>query len=152
MLCPYCGEAFDEEYYYQRHVPCPHEAGDRKHDPVVQARNEAIITYGGEVKLVVRTSDRKKTPTKVAVRPMTEAEVRALKQYDRVAFLSQRDGRLAELRITSVKTWKTRPDVHFGVARGLKDRAKLDLQEALAMMVVIVDEHPEIPTTAAGKP
>lgn len=31
VLCPYCGDRFDEEYYYEQHVPCPSSKDDGRH-------------------------------------------------------------------------------------------------------------------------
>jgi hypothetical protein len=63
-------------------------------------------------------SDRRTYPAKRSYRYLTVAEVKALQPGSRVKVLDQ-NGRVAEVKITSIKTWKTRPDVQIGWKFGM---------------------------------
>jgi hypothetical protein len=58
------------------------------------------------------------TCVEVTYQRLTLDEVKALCQGQRVDFLS-RQGTIKQVTITSVKTWKTRADVHVGLKYGL---------------------------------
>lgn len=60
--------------------------------------------------------DKSKNPEVKEYRLLTLAECKALHGH---ALVLDRNGRVARVAITSVKTWKTRPDVRIGWKFGL---------------------------------
>ena len=67
-------------------------------------------------------------------RPVTEAEVRAIRNGDKVLY--HLNGRTHNLTITSIKTWKTRHDVEIRVKYGLTEFFAMTLKEAMEYLVV----------------
>jgi len=53
-------------------------------------------------------SDKRKNPAMVTVQYLTFEEVKALKNHAQVL---DRHCKVAEVKITSIKTWKTRPNI-----------------------------------------
>jgi hypothetical protein len=77
--------------------------------------------------------DRSKTPRKLTLRYLTLAEVKALSGH---ADIIANDGRVRRVKITSVKTWKTRPDdVLVGVKYGLYEYASFSAAESVTRFV-----------------
>jgi len=67
--------------------------------------------------------DRHANPEKKCYRFLTLNECKALDSGNHAQILDQ-FGRVAEVKITSVKTWKTRPDVQIGWKFGLYEYGK----------------------------
>jgi hypothetical protein len=59
--------------------------------------------------------DRKKTPDKYTFTPVSVSDIRSGQTY----YTPDDAGRMATVKITSVKTWKTRPDVEVHWKYGL---------------------------------
>jgi len=86
--------------------------------------------------IVHAQGDRKKTPTPIAVRAMTEAEVRAIPSGGHVDALLN-SGRLGTVKVTSFRTWKRDPArVEIGIKYGMYEFATFSLPEAMARFVV----------------
>jgi hypothetical protein len=85
--------------------------------------------------------NRNKKPRLVTVRPMTEAEIRALAAGSSVHFVSMR----GELRIAKVngrvRTWKRDSSrVEVPLKYGMYEHATLSLMEAMLTLVVVTGE------------
>ncbi len=84
--------------------------------------------------LMVRTlaigGQRRKDPVVSQFRMATEPEIRAMSHGSRQFFIAN-DGCARMVTITSVKTWKTRPDVSVGIKYGMYGYARWDLPEAM---------------------
>jgi hypothetical protein len=97
-------------------------------------RNEAIVA--GQVMRLPKYNDKRKTPETMLFRPMTEAEVRALRPNQWVSLLSISRLVYFEARVTSVKTWKTRESIEVKCVFGLKEFFTLNREAALARLLV----------------
>lgn len=101
---------------------------------------EAMVQ--GRVLYFAEMSDRKKHPTLYPYRRMTEEEVRGLVQGERYPFTQDHIARVQYVKITSIKTWKRKPDVLVGVKHGLRDTVKWTLDEAMKYLLVPLFEGP----------
>lgn len=72
----------------------------------------------------------------LTVRYMTPSELKALSGH---AHIIANDGTVRNVKVTSVKVWKTRPnDVEIGVKYGMYEYAKFTMVEALTRFVVVL--------------
>lgn len=72
----------------------------------------------------------------LTVRYMTPSELKALSGHARII---ANDGTVRNVKVTSVKVWKTRPnDVEIGVKYGMYEYAKFTMVEALTRFVVVL--------------
>ena len=87
--------------------------------------------------LVRHRSDKRKNPTMIEVRPMTETEIRALRYGDNPSIILN-DGTLAECKVNgAVRTWKRNPSrIEVPIKYGMYVYATFDLSEALRRFVV----------------
>lgn len=67
---------------------------------------------------VYARSDRKKKPTPIDVDYLSMEEIKSLHSGDSIHILDQND-RLAQVKITSIKTWKRKPDIEIHVKFGM---------------------------------
>ena len=108
------------------------------------------------MKTTIMRSDKRKNPEQVEYEVLTFAECKSLHGH---ACILDRQGKIANVKITSVKTWKTRPDeieVHckFGlyeyfVVTVTAERPNTELVRIVEKqeepVVVVIEENPECP-------
>lgn len=83
---------------------------------------------------VYARSDRKKNPTPIDVDYLSMEEIKSLHSGDTIHILDQND-RLARVKITSIKTWKRKPDIEIHVKYGLYEYFTIN----------VIDASPDMP-------
>jgi hypothetical protein len=94
----------------------------------------------------IMRGDRRKNPEKVFYRVLSFDECKALTGH---SYILDKHGHIARVNITSVKTWKTRPDVEIHCKFGMYEffTIRLDASNPVnTELVEIVDTPTEEPT------
>jgi hypothetical protein len=92
----------------------------------------------------IMRGDRRKNPEKVFYRVLSFDECKALTGH---SYILDKHGHIARVKITSVKTWKTRPDVEIHCKFGMYEFfvIRIDSHSPNTELVAIVDAPTEEP-------
>lgn len=86
-----------------------------------------------ETMMLASGYDKRKFPEMLPYRNMTREEI--LRTHGKTVQMISLNGTVRNVKVTSIKTWKTRPDVEIGCKYGMYEFFTLSLTEALAKMV-----------------
>lgn len=101
-----------------------------------------VISDDGIERFIMHRDIRSKHPKTYQIARLTLAEAKELKSGDHVLFIT-RYGTLANAKVTSIKTWKTRPgDCSIGLKYGLYEYFSATYYDGIATseeLVRIID-------------
>lgn len=83
-------------------------------------------------------NDKRKNPTMISYRVLTNDECKALSGH---CHILDQNGNIAQVKITSVKTWKTRPDIEVNCKYGLYEFFTVRLDPARTNTELIEIEY-----------